>query len=42
MIQLELIKNFFPPEIREKAPFYKYMLHENIRDAIAQKRKGFL
>ena len=31
MIQLELIKNFFPPEIREKASFQKYMLKEYIQ-----------
>ncbi len=31
MIQLELIKNFFPLEIREKASFQKYMLKEYIQ-----------
>jgi predicted nucleotidyltransferase component of viral defense system len=31
MIQLELIKNFFPPEIRDKASFHKYMLKEYIQ-----------
>ena len=31
MIQLELIKNFFSPEIRENALFQKYMLKEYIQ-----------
>jgi predicted nucleotidyltransferase component of viral defense system len=31
MIQLELIKNFFPPDIREKASFQKYMLKDYIQ-----------
>lgn len=31
MMQLELIKNFFPPAIRENAPFHKYMLKEYIQ-----------
>jgi predicted nucleotidyltransferase component of viral defense system len=30
MMQLELIKNFFPPEIKENASFQKYMLKEYI------------
>lgn len=31
MIQLELIKNFFPPAIRENVSFQKYMLKEYIQ-----------
>ena len=31
MIQMELIRNFFPNEIREKASFQKYMLKEYIQ-----------
>jgi predicted nucleotidyltransferase component of viral defense system len=31
MIQLELIRNFFPAEIRENAVFQKYMLKEYIQ-----------
>ena len=31
MIQLELIKNFFPPAIKENASFQKYMLKEYIQ-----------
>lgn len=31
MMRLELIKNFFPPEIRENASFQKYMLKEYIQ-----------
>lgn len=31
MMQLELIKNFFPPGIRENASFQKYMLKEYIQ-----------
>jgi predicted nucleotidyltransferase component of viral defense system len=31
MMQLELIKNFFPPAIRENASFQKYMLKEYIQ-----------
>lgn len=31
MMQLELIKNFFPSEIREKASYQKYMLKEYIQ-----------
>ena len=31
MIKLEQIKNFFPPNIQEKAVFNKYMLKEYIQ-----------
>lgn len=34
MIQLDLIKNFFPSEIREKSTFQKYMLKEYIQLSI--------
>jgi predicted nucleotidyltransferase component of viral defense system len=31
MIQLELIKNYFPTGLRENAPFQKYMLKEYLQ-----------
>jgi len=31
MIQLDVIKNFYPPQIRDNAVFYKYMLKEYIQ-----------
>ena len=34
MIPLELIKNYFPPGLRDKASFQKYMLKEYIQLAI--------
>jgi hypothetical protein len=32
MIQLELIKNYFPAEMRNNATFQKYMLKEFMKD----------
>jgi predicted nucleotidyltransferase component of viral defense system len=34
MIQLELIRNYFPPEVRDNSQFQKYMLKEYIQLAI--------
>ena len=34
MIPLESIKNYFPPGLRDKASFQKYMLKEYIQLAI--------
>jgi hypothetical protein len=34
MIQLEMIKNYFPAEIRENSSFHKYFLKEYLQLSI--------